>query len=311
MAVPTAPTEKTFSSFNKEQGANYAQNRRGYHPKLFQTIIDHHTSTGGKLDTLLDVGCGPGTTALDLAPQFKHILGLDPSEGMIETARSSTTSPNIRFEVSTAEDLGSHLTPPVADESVDLITASTAAHWFNMSLFWPPAAKVLKPGGSVALWTTGSVKLHPSMPNCAAIQESMDAIEARELAPFFEPGNLMTRELYVGLLLPWTISPKVEAFDECTFFRKEYGPEHGNNEDFLVRGGMEVNLDMMEKIVGTGSPVQRWREANPDKVGTDGDVIKLFRKEIERLLHEVGVEPGKEVMKASLRGVLLIIKKKE
>jgi len=311
MSVPTAPTEKTFSSFTKEQGANYAQNRHGYHPKLFQTIIDHHTSTDGKLDTLLDVGCGPGTTALALAPHFKHVLGLDPSEGMIETARSSTTSPNTRFEVSTAEDLGSHLTPPVADESVDLITASAAAHWFNMSLFWPRAAKVLKPGGSVAIWSTGAIKLHPSMPNCAAIQEAVDAIEARELVPFYEPGNLMTRDGYTNLPLPWTVSPKVEAFDESSFLRKEYGPEQGNDDEFLARGAMEVNLDMMEKVVSTGSPVQRWREANKEKVGTDQDVVKLYRRELERLLHEAGVEPGKEVLKASLKGVLLIVKKKE
>ncbi|KAE9366077.1 S-adenosyl-L-methionine-dependent methyltransferase [Stipitochalara longipes BDJ] len=310
MSTPTAPTEKTFSSFTKEQGANYAQHRRGYHPKLLQTIIDHHTSTGGKLDTLVDVGCGPGTTALDLASYFKHVIGLDPSEGMIATARSSTTDPKLHFDVSTAEDLGSHLSPPVADESVDLITASTAAHWFNMSLFWPRAAEILKPGGSVAIWTTGSVKIHPSMPNSAAIQASMDDIEARELAPFFEPGNLMTRNLYRDLVLPWTVSPKVEEFDEGSFLRKDYGSEQGNEEEFLVGSGMELNLDLMEKMLGTGSPVQRWREANKEKVGTEGDVVKLFRREIERLLHEAGVEKGKEVCKGSLKGVLLIVKKK-
>ncbi|KAN0090284.1 S-adenosyl-L-methionine-dependent methyltransferase [Hyaloscypha variabilis] len=310
MAIATAPTEKTFSSFTKEQGANYAQNRRGYHPKLFQTIIDHHTSTGGKLDTLLDVGCGPGTTTLDFASRFKYAIGLDPSEGMIATARSSNTSPTIQFDVSTAEDLGSHLTPPIADASIDLITASTAAHWFNMTLFWPRAAQVLKPGGSVAIWTTGSVKIHPSMPNAEKIQASIDAIEARELTPFFVPGNLMTRDLYRELQLPWTVSPKVEAFDEGTFLRKEYGAEFGNEEEFLRGSGVEVNLDMMEKMLGTGSPVQRWREANKEKVGTEGDVVRLFRREIERLLHEAGVEPGKEVCKGSIRGVLLIVKKK-
>jgi ubiquinone/menaquinone biosynthesis C-methylase UbiE len=124
--------EKTFRSFTKEQGANYAKNRRGYHPDLYKFIIDHHTSTGGQLNTLIDVGCGPGGAARALAPHFAHAIGLDPSEGMIENARglagTTSTSEPIRFEISTAEDLGWHLSPPIEDSSVDLIAASTAAH---------------------------------------------------------------------------------------------------------------------------------------------------------------------------------------
>jgi ubiquinone/menaquinone biosynthesis C-methylase UbiE len=130
--------EKTFKSFTKDQGDNYAQYRRGYHPDLYKRIINHHTSTGGELNTILDVGCGPGTASRALAPQFAHAIGIDPSEGMINTARSlagaSSTSEPIRFEISTAEDLGSHLSPPVEDSSVDLITASTAAHVSQISL---------------------------------------------------------------------------------------------------------------------------------------------------------------------------------
>lgn len=135
------PTEKTFTSFNKDQGSNYAQNRPGYHPNLYKTIIDYHTSTGGQLNTILDVGCGPGTTARALASRFAHVIGLDPSDGMINTARSlggtSSTSELIRFEISTAEDLGSYLSPPVENASVDLITASTAAHVSKFSALEP------------------------------------------------------------------------------------------------------------------------------------------------------------------------------
>ena len=103
--------------------------------------------------------------------------------------KTKTKTQTIRFEISTAEDLGSHLNPPIENESVDLITASTAAHWFNMSLFWPSAARVLKPGGSVAIWSSGGVGIHPDVPNAGKMQEVMDAISERELAPFFERGN--------------------------------------------------------------------------------------------------------------------------
>jgi SAM-dependent methyltransferase len=305
-------TEKTFSSYNQDQGANYAQNRPDYHPNLYKTIIDHHTSTGGQLNTLLDVGCGPGTAARALAPHIVHAIGLDPSEGMINNARflagGSSTSEPIRFEISTAEELGWHLSPPVEDSSVDLITASTAAHWFDMARFWPRAARVLKPGGTAALWTIGPTSMHPSMPNAAAIQAALDDLEERDLKPFIEPGNLLARNMYVDLPLPWTLAPPVADFDEAAFFRKEWGPD--NSEEFFAGGGLTADMDTVERVLGTMSPVQRWREAHSDAVGTERDVVKIMRREIERLLHEAGVEEGKEVVKGSLRGVLLMVKKK-
>jgi trans-aconitate 3-methyltransferase len=304
--------EKTFRSYTKEQGASYAKNRSGYHPNLYKSIIEHHTAAGGQLITILDVGCGPGIAARALAPTFAHAIGLDPSEGMINSARSlegaTSTSEPIRFEVAMAEDLGLHLSPPVKDSSVDLITAATAAHWFDMNRFWPQAARVLKPGGTVALWTTGTIGIHSSVPNSAAIKAAIDDIEERELVPFFEPGNLLTRSLYVGMPLPWTLASPLTEFDEATFFRKEWSPE--DCDEFLEGGAMTADLAQMEAILGTASPVHRWREANPDAVGTERDVVRMMRRAIERLLHEAGVEKGKEVIKGSLDGVLLIVKKK-
>jgi ubiquinone/menaquinone biosynthesis C-methylase UbiE len=130
-------TEKTFSKFTQSQGANYAQHRAGYHPTLYKTITSHHTSTGGELNTLLDVGCGPGTVARVLAPEFQHAIGLDPSEGMIHQARllggTSGSGDEIRFDISSAEELGSHLALKVEEGSVDLITAATAAHCKSFS----------------------------------------------------------------------------------------------------------------------------------------------------------------------------------
>jgi SAM-dependent methyltransferase len=302
-------TEKTFSSYDREQGNKYAKARRDYHPSLYQTVLDRHTSTGGKLHLLLDVGCGPGLAIRVLAPYFTHAIGLDPSSGMVDTARSlggvdSTSSP-IRYELSTAEQLGSNLSPPVEDGSVDLITASNAAHWFNMPAFWVAAARVLKPGGTVALWTSGNVCAHPSMPNADAIQAAFDAYQEKYLVPYYEPGNLLTRNRYTTLPLPWTLDSPVGEFDQDSFFRKDWQAD----EEFFT-GQPEVNLDMFEKMMATGSPQMRWHQAHPELVGTEKDVLKILRNEIEGLLHEAGVEKGKELVRASVQGALLIIKKK-
>lgn len=145
--------EKTFRSYTHGQGTDNAHSHCGQNPSLYQTITNHHTSTGGNLDTLLDVGCGPGTVTRSLAPHFAHAIGLDSSEGMISTARplrsTSSTSKPIRFEVPAGGRFGTDVSPPTQDSSVDLITAGTAAHWFDMAGFWAPAAQVLRAGGTV------------------------------------------------------------------------------------------------------------------------------------------------------------------
>lgn len=308
--------EVTFRSYTSEQGKKYARARGDYSPTLYQSVIDHHTSTGGQLDTVLDVGCGPGNGARALAPHFTHAIGLDPSEGMITTARSlggsSSTGP-IRFDISTAEDLGSNLSPPVSDGSVDLITAATAAHWFDMPAFWEQAAKTLKPGGSVALWCRGEPRVHPSTPGAAAIQAAVDWFQ-EQIEDYALEGNRLASNLYAGLQLPWAVhGASGSSFDEATFLRKVWDAAHltSEPEDNPFTDRQQIDLDTVEKALGTMSQVTRWREAHPEAVGTENDIVRATRKRIERVMREAGVEEGKEVLEqAGGTGVLLMVKKK-
>lgn len=60
----------------------------------------------------------------------------------------------------TAEDL------PFPDGSVDLITASSAAHYFDMSKFMAEANRVLKPVGCIALVDYGLLKTKLHYQDC-------------------------------------------------------------------------------------------------------------------------------------------------
>ncbi|KAI0849304.1 methyltransferase [Daldinia vernicosa] len=311
MSAETVP-ETTFRSFTPAEASDYAQFRKSYHPTLFNTILNRHTSTGGKLDTLLDVGCGPGIAVRSLGTRFQHAIGFDPSEGMITSAKelggTSGSGEPIRFEVSTAEDLSE-----IPDGSIDLVTAATAAHWFNMPAFWARAAQVLKPGGSVALWTHTSAEIADSVPNAAAIQAAVKAFQKEHLAKHTAPGNLLSHGLYVDLPLPWDAEPPVADFDKESLSRIEFGT--GNEgalpgDQFFAVGEPEVGLDELEALMGTVSTVKRWREENQEKVGTEEDIARLLRRKVEQLLHEAGVEKGKEVLKRAEQGVLLVVKKK-
>ncbi|KAH8658130.1 S-adenosyl-L-methionine-dependent methyltransferase [Xylariales sp. PMI_506] len=319
MAEPnsTAPgisvKEKTFSSYNQEQGKKYAQVRRDYHPSVYSTVMTQHTSTGGELGTLLDVGCGPGQAIRFLAPHFARAIGIDPSAGMIETARSmpdvrTSTSEPLRFEISSAESLGSNLSPPIADGSVDLIVAANAAHWFDMAGFWPSAARVLKPGGSVALWCSGEIRVRPEMPNAAAIQALMDHHLYVDLEPYITPGNLLTRGRYADLPLPWTLDPPTPGFDESSFYRREW--DVAAAEPFFT-GSSTADIDTFSKMLASGSAQTRWRQANPQDVGTERDIIKNLTGGITRLLREAGVKEGEEMVQGVAYGAVLVVKKRK
>ncbi|CAG9974944.1 unnamed protein product [Clonostachys byssicola] len=302
-------TDTTFTGYSEQQGKVYAQSRPDYHQSLYDAVMNQHTSTGGQLDTLVDLGCGPGQAVRALAPRFKTAIGLDPSVSMISVARSlggdTSTSKPIRFEVSTAEDLGANLDPAIADESVDLITVATAAHWFDMDIFWPKASRILKPGGSVAIWVNGETRIHPSVPNAAAIQAVVTRYRAEHLAGFMQAGNTMSQDCYATLPLPWTISNPVPEFEESSFFRRYW-----KSGDEFLKARVNLNLDGFEKMLSTFSPITRWREAHPNDVGTENDVVRRFLGEIKQLQHEAGVEPGEELISLDSTGVLLVIKKK-
>ncbi|KAK2681858.1 Methyltransferase type 11 [Fusarium oxysporum f. sp. vasinfectum] len=255
-----ATEEATFRNYTQAQGESYATGRPGYSPELFEFILNHHTSTGGRLDTVLDVGCETGQATRDLAPFFKNAIGIDPSEGMITSARETIKSSalSIRFDVSAAEALGIDLELPIANDSVDLLTAATAAHWFDMTQFWRSAARVVKAGGTVALWARTGMSVDPAKTlNGAAIKAAVEEILNSELHQYYKQGNTLTRDLYVDLPLPWTIKTPVTGFDKSGFIRKEWSHNTESSETEALGTGKTLTPEEFEKLIGTSSPVTR------------------------------------------------------
>ena len=63
-------------------------------------------------------------------------------------------------------------------------------------------------------------------------------------------------------------------------------------------------------MLGTASPVTRWREAHPEAVGTEQDVLRIMRRKLEKILHDSGVEEGAELVHGDMEGALLLVRKK-
>ncbi len=97
----------------------------------------------------LDVGCGPGTVAVDLAPHAAEVVGIDPDGEMLaEAARYAARRgvTNLRWLQARAEDLASLNLGRFA-----LVTFAQSFHWTDREAVAEVVYDLLEPGGVLAL----------------------------------------------------------------------------------------------------------------------------------------------------------------
>lgn len=123
------------------------------------------------------------------------------------------------------------------------------------------------------------------------------------LAPYELPGNRLTRDLYDHLLLPWNCSPPIDGFSEIGFTRLEWDRDGklSDAEHFFL-GDQIITIERMQERMSTASMVTRWREAHPQLVGTEEDVVMRMAREMRDIL-------GKEELVVGSSCVLLLFKK--
>ena len=94
-------------------------------------------------DTVVDVGCGPGTAVRRAAQVGATVTGVDPAPVMLQVARLLTKShERAHYSTGTAEAL------PVPDGSVSVLWAiRTVHHWQNIDAALTEARRVLAPAG--------------------------------------------------------------------------------------------------------------------------------------------------------------------
>ncbi|KAF2723470.1 S-adenosyl-L-methionine-dependent methyltransferase [Polychaeton citri CBS 116435] len=304
--------DTTFLSFTPEQAAQYARGRGGSYPEsLYQAIFDYHAGDAG---LVYDIGTGPGKVVVDLLPRFRYAYGCDTSPQMIEQAKrdsdESQTSKRTHFMVAGDVNCADAL-PTEAVGQVDVMTVAMAAHWFSLPEFYAQAAKALKPGGTLAMWTCSELFCHPSEPNHEKIQEILYGLERGMLKPHDTPGNILSRNAYEGIGLPWTLSPAISGFDEASFTRRDWDRHGVPSAAPLADGtpgpflfGEVETLDHLEKGLAAASMVVRWRKANPEKAGTEQDAVRMT---IARLREALG---GRESFNCAPSSSLLLMRKR-
>jgi trans-aconitate methyltransferase len=119
----------------------YALYRLPYPADLISDIVAHYGLDG--TGRMLDLGCGPGTLTLPLAPHVESVLALDISPEMIDEARRASSQ--IDWRVMPAEEISPAL------GTFRLVTCGSSFHWMDRDLVLARVKEMLAPGGSIAL----------------------------------------------------------------------------------------------------------------------------------------------------------------
>jgi ubiquinone/menaquinone biosynthesis C-methylase UbiE len=101
----------------------------------------------GRGSDVLEIGCGTGQLTRQLAGRAFNLTAIDIGGAMIQAARRNVADPMVRFQVSSFEDFA-------GSARFDLIVSATAFHWVDPGVGLAKAARLLRPGGWLALLTT-------------------------------------------------------------------------------------------------------------------------------------------------------------
>lgn len=240
--------------------AHYGVGRMPYPPGLADAI-----GTALDLDgtgRLLDVGCGPGSLTLLLAPRFKAAVGVDADPGMLVEARRGAGRAgvtNVEWRQLRAEEL------PAGLGTFRVVTFAQSFHWMDQPLVARRVRDMIDPGGAwVHVHATthrggdgGDLLPHPRPP-----WDRIDELVTSYLGPIRRAGR--------GLLPTGTRSGEEEIMRQAGFA----GPTRVE-----VGGGVVVERGV-EEIV---SAVFSLSSSTPHLFA---DRLSAFEAELRRLLKE-------------------------
>lgn len=162
----------------------YAQARPSYPDELYAWLASLVPA-----EMAWDCGTGSGQAARGLAAHFTRVIATDLDARQIAQA---TPIENVEYRVAAAERSG------LADGSVDLVSAATAMHWFDLPAFWREVERVVRPGGVLAAWSYhGCVIEEP-------FTELFERFYRETLRPHFPDAVEMVDGRYEDLRLPGT-----------------------------------------------------------------------------------------------------------
>lgn len=191
---PTTEPQRSLSF--GAQAAAYERGRPSYPPEAIDWLLPDSARD------VLDLGAGTGKLTTRLVERGLQVVAVDPIPEMLEVLRNSL--PDTLASLGTAEEI------PLPDNSVDAVLVAQAWHWFDLEQAVREVARVLRPGGRLALvWNTrdermgwvkelGRIIGHEDDPfnNTVALPEPFAGIERHQV----EWTNYLTPQALIDLV---------------------------------------------------------------------------------------------------------------
>lgn len=140
-------SDNSFGYDIESVASNYCKYRPMWPPKLYEMILlylDKGSEADEKRGVAVDAGCGSGQCTRELCRHFKTVIGIDTSEAQLDEAKKFCADhKNVELKLLAAE----HMSSAFKEDSVDLIMAGMALHWFDIDAFFADSLRVLKPKG--------------------------------------------------------------------------------------------------------------------------------------------------------------------
>jgi SAM-dependent methyltransferase len=119
----------------------YERARPGYPDEAVAYLASRLGLEPGRV--VVDLAAGTGKLTRSLVPTGARVIAVEPLEEMRSVLAGLL--PDVELLAATAESL------PLADASVDAVTAAQAFHWFDPEPALKEIARVLRPGGALSL----------------------------------------------------------------------------------------------------------------------------------------------------------------
>ncbi|AHF91035.1 methylase involved in ubiquinone/menaquinone biosynthesis [Opitutaceae bacterium TAV1] len=186
--------------------ANYVRYRPAYPAALLETLRERARLTPASV--VADVGSGTGILAALLLPLVRRVYAVEPNDAMRAAAEawlgSGHGAGNAAGTANGTRGAGEFVSVAATAEattlpeaSVDLVTAGQAFHWFDHAAARREFARILRPGGHVALvWNERETDTTPFLRSYEALlqQHARDYgrvkhtnVDETAIAAFFAP----------------------------------------------------------------------------------------------------------------------------
>jgi len=178
----------------------YDRYRIGYSNELYDSLFEFGVAPGARV---LDVACGTGLVLGELDRRGCGVTGVDVSAPMLERARRRVMTAT--YVQAFAEAL------PFADSAFDAATFAQAFHWFDQPAVLEEMRRVVRPGGTIAIWWKHLMRGEPIRLHRDRAARAVGVVPAASSlgqAEFvaFDDARLEKRLLRI---FPWSVSTTV------------------------------------------------------------------------------------------------------